>query len=144
MGIHGTNDTVENKFATGDFTFRTYRGISVLNASGIVQQRTAHDYDRPMLVVSDRRKRKEVGDVVPQKAGFFWRVLDVPFRDSLLRTARFELPRALKVGRAERRAHDEEKLQRREEAINRQVAAHVTAVHVTAHVTARVRDRPRT
>ena len=37
---------------------RFFRGISVLNASGIVQQRAAHDFDRPLHVVSDRRKRK--------------------------------------------------------------------------------------
>ena len=58
LGVHGTNDGVENKFASADYTMRTYRGISVLNTSGIVQQRTAHDFDRPLNVVSDRRKRK--------------------------------------------------------------------------------------
>eukprot|EP00966_Prymnesium_polylepis_P257566 5950260-Prymnesium_polylepis.1 len=47
---HATNDSVENKFATGDFVMRTFRGISVLNASGIVQQRAAHDFDRPLHI----------------------------------------------------------------------------------------------
>jgi hypothetical protein len=45
-GVHTTNDSVENKFATGDFVMRTFRGISVCNASGIVEQRNAHDFDR--------------------------------------------------------------------------------------------------
>eukprot|EP00966_Prymnesium_polylepis_P054945 1270181-Prymnesium_polylepis.1 len=35
MGAHGTNDAVENKFATADFVMRTFRRISVVNASGI-------------------------------------------------------------------------------------------------------------
>ena len=48
----------ENKFATADYVMRYFRGISVHNASGIVQQRAAHDFDRPSNVVSDRRKRK--------------------------------------------------------------------------------------
>ena len=39
-GITGCNDAVESKFAAADYVMRTYRGISVLNASGIVQQRT--------------------------------------------------------------------------------------------------------
>ena len=58
LGVHGTNDSVENKFGSADYAMRTYRNISVLNTSGIVQQRTAHDFDRPLNVVSDRRKRK--------------------------------------------------------------------------------------
>ena len=32
-GISATNDISENKFATGDFVMRTYRHISVHNAS---------------------------------------------------------------------------------------------------------------
>eukprot|EP00966_Prymnesium_polylepis_P125508 2901719-Prymnesium_polylepis.2 len=62
---HATNDSVENKFATGDFVMRTFRGISdsVLNASGIVQhERAAHDFDRLLHVVSDRRKRKATAE----------------------------------------------------------------------------------
>ena len=48
QGVDGTNDAVENKFASADFVMRTYRNISVLNTSGQVQQRTAHDFDRPL------------------------------------------------------------------------------------------------
>ena len=49
-GVQGTNCAVESKFAAADYVMRSYRGISVLNASGIVQQRTAHDFaDRPLI-----------------------------------------------------------------------------------------------
>ena len=71
-GVHATNDAVENKFATADYVMRTYRGVSVLNTSGIVQQRSAHDFDRPLKVLSDRRKRKRGGETVPVPDGFFW------------------------------------------------------------------------
>ena len=55
---HQNNDSVENKFSSADFCMRTYRHISVPNVSGMVQQRTAHDFDQKLLIVSDRRKRK--------------------------------------------------------------------------------------
>ena len=58
LGCKVTNDDVENKFATADYLMRTYRHISTHNVSGGVQQRSAHDYDRPLPIVSDRRKRK--------------------------------------------------------------------------------------
>eukprot|EP00966_Prymnesium_polylepis_P064269 1489982-Prymnesium_polylepis.3 len=108
---------------------QTFRGLSVINASGIVQQRAAHDFDRPLRVVSDRRKRKasaeaqEEAEADPQP-GFFWR-LECNARRALVRMARRELPRALKVGREEKLSHDEEKLQRREEAVQRQLDAAV-------------------
>eukprot|EP00966_Prymnesium_polylepis_P321162 7377471-Prymnesium_polylepis.1 len=50
MGVHVTNDAVENKFATADFTMRTYRGISVHAVAGIVEQRNAHDFDHAVLI----------------------------------------------------------------------------------------------
>ena len=57
---------------------RTYRNISVLNASGVVQQRAAHDFDRPLHVVSDKRKRKaapeEAAAAEAPRPGFFWRL----------------------------------------------------------------------
>ena len=119
LGIDSTNDGVENKFSTADHVVRTYRHISVMHASGIVQQRTAHDFDRPCRVVSDRRKRKADGDEPPARGGFFWDHLTDDQRRSLTRMARREAPEARKVGRAERLAHDEEKLARREEAVQR-------------------------
>ena len=116
-GAHGTNDAVENKFATADYVMRFFRGISVLNASGIVQQRTAHDFDRPLLIVSDRRKRKADEEESPrQPIGCFW-ALTPALRHALIGMVRKELPNARKVGREQKRSHDEEKLARREEAV---------------------------
>ena len=96
-GAHGTNDAVENKFATADYVMRFFRGISVLNASGIVQQRTAHDFDHPLLIVSDRRKRKTAGAEPEsdkrQEAGFFWSVLNDALRSSLVRASIVESSR---------------------------------------------------
>jgi hypothetical protein len=120
-GAHVTNDAVENKFATADYVMRVFRGISVLNASGMVQQRTAHDFDRAVLIVSDRRKRKASADEAPerQSAGFFWRVLDTPLRHALVEMVRHEVGVARTKAQQEKRAHDEEKLLRREEALLR-------------------------
>ena len=125
-GCHGTNDMSENKFAMADYVMRTFRGISVLNASGIVQQRTAHDFDRALTVVSDRRKRKQGGAEPPaQKDGFFWSVLDGKLRCALVEMARHGLAHAQAEARSEKQMHDEEKLARREEALTRQLNAAV-------------------
>ena len=56
--------------------------------------------------------------------GFFWR-LAAPLRGSLVSMARHELPARLKQGRVDKLKHDEEKLQRREEAVQRQLHATV-------------------
>ena len=97
----------------------------MLNASGVVQQRASHDYDRPLQVVSDRRKRKAAEpEAAAPRLGFFWR-LSRELRRSLLRMVRQELPSAQKVARDEKVAHDEEKLARREEAVQRQLDAAV-------------------
>ena len=149
IGCDGTNDKVENKFASADWVMRRaqllepaasalllahplpltppriFRNISVLNASGVVQQRASHDYDRPLQVVSDRRKRKAAEpEAAAPRLGFFWR-LSRELRRSLLRMVRQELPSAQKVARDEKVAHDEEKLARREEAVQRQLDAAV-------------------
>ena len=81
-----TNDAVENKFAIADYIMRFYRNMSVFNVSGVVQQRAAHDYDRPLDVVSDRRKRKAEPAEAPP-LGFFWR-LRADLRSSLVTMAR--------------------------------------------------------
>ena len=123
----GTNDSAENKFAIGDYYMRTYRHISTFNVSGMVQQRGAHDYDRPLRVVSDRRKRKATPEAEAEAApqpGFFWR-LTRELRRALVRMSIRRLPDALKVARGEKLAHDQEKLQRREEAVQRQLDAAV-------------------
>ena len=118
LGATACNDAVESKFAAADYVMRTYRGISVLNASGIVQQRTAHDFDRAVSIGSDRRKRKAPAEEPRKVVGFFW-ALTPELRNSLIEMARHELPNALKVGREEKRSHDTEKLSRREEAVQR-------------------------
>ena len=126
QGAHGTNDAVENKFATADFVMRTFRRISVVNASGVVQQRTAHDFDRPLTVVSDRRKRKATApEPEKQEAGFFWRVLNSTLRDSLVEMARREAPAARQAAAKDKLSHNHEKLARREEALTRQLNAAV-------------------
>ena len=103
---------------------RKHRGISVFNAAGIVQQRTTHDFDRPLMVVSDRRKRKaiESEEQGVQSVGLFWR-MSAELRSSLVTVVRRELPTALQTHRSEKQAHDDEKLQRREEAVQRQLTA---------------------
>lgn len=104
---------------------RFFRGISTLNASGIVQQRAAHDFDRPVHIVSDRRrkrKRRQEATGEAAKVGFFWR-LSPEMRGALLEMARRELQPATSKAREERRQHDEEKLKRREEALTRQLNA---------------------
>ena len=122
--VHGTNDAVENKFAIADYVMRTYRKISVFNTGGIIIQRGAHDFDRPLNVKSDRRKRKATPEAQAASApqpGFFWRVLTKPLRHALVDMVRHELCPALRVARDELQQHDDEKLQRREEAIIRKL-----------------------
>lgn len=122
-GVHATNDPVENKFASGDYVMRTYRGISVLNASGIVQQRAAHDFDRELNIVSDRRKRKRDAEEQDEQRGdgFFWATLTSELRSSLVTMSRREAVDARRVNREEKEQHDAEKLARREEALQRQL-----------------------
>ena len=138
QGIDGTNDRSENKFAIADFVMRTYRGISIVNASGIVQQRSAHDFDRPSRVVSDRRKRKATAAGAADAAanadaattaaqpkvggGFFWR-LSCELRHSLVEMARLQLQPAIAKGRLERQQHDQEKLAKREQAVQTQLSS---------------------
>ena len=119
-GVHGTNDGSENKFAIADYVMRTFRKMSVFNVAGVVTQRGAHDYDRPVKVVSDRRKRKATAEAPQFTGGFFWR-LSKELRIALMQGARHELDGALKTHRHDVAAHDEEKLARREEALTRQL-----------------------
>ena len=122
MGCNTTNDSVENKFATGDFVMRTFRKISVANASGIVEQRNAHDFDRAVTIVSDRRKRKVSDEPEKQQVGFFWRLTEAA-RHALIRVGRRLAPEERSGARADKKAHDAEKLARREEAVQRQLLA---------------------
>ena len=118
-GIDGSNDRTESKFAVADVHMRRSRHISIHNVAGIIQQRTQHDFDRSVTIVNDRRKRKSDAEQ-EKKLGFFW-TLRAELRESLGLVARRDLPEALKQDRADRRAHDAEKLKRREEAVQRQL-----------------------
>ena len=126
VGIDGTNDSSENKFAIADRYMRFFRGVSTLNLAGLVQQRNAHDFDRPVLIVSDRRKRKRAEEPAARapKPGFFWR-LSPEARSALMEMARRELKPAISQAAKDRRKHDDEKLKRREEALTRQLNAAV-------------------
>ena len=149
IGCNGTNDTVENKFAIADFVMRcgreidarlklhpavvwpkcsefgrSSRGISCFNTSGIVVQRNAHDFDWPLNIKSDRRKRKATpegqAEAEAQQPGFFWQ-LSRELRRSLVRMALRNVKGAAAEARADREAHDAEKLARREEAVQHQL-----------------------
>ena len=123
-GAHVNNDAVENKFATADYVMRTFRYMSVVNVSGCVQQRTAHDFDQPLRIVSDRRKRKATAaaqeEAETQRVGFFWR-LTKELRHALVEMARRDAAGTRQAARKDQQAHDEEKLARREEALQRQL-----------------------
>ena len=49
---------VETNFGAADNCMRTYRNMTAENMSGMVQQGRNHDFDMPLNVASDRRKRK--------------------------------------------------------------------------------------
>ena len=86
----------------------------------VVQQRSAHNFDRPLRIVSDRRKRKATTEQPKFEGGFFWR-LSTELRGSLVEMARRELTSAVKKGQEEKQQHDEEKLSKREQAVQRQL-----------------------
>ena len=69
-------------------------------------------------------KHRPLLSLVPQEAppkpGFFWELND-GLRGALVSMVRRELPKALAVGRSQQRSHDEEKLSRREEALQRRL-----------------------
>ena len=65
-GAHVNNGRVESHFGKGDTVMRTYRRSTTENYSGMVQQAYNHDFDQPLNVTSDRRKRKEGRYARPQ------------------------------------------------------------------------------
>jgi len=88
-----------------------------------VEQRNAHDFDRPVLIVSDRRKRKqEPAEPEKTEPGFFWRFTP-PMRYALLAMGRRLAPGERISARKDKAAHDAEKLARREEAVQRKLRA---------------------
>ena len=64
--------------------------------------------------------------MAPQKVGAFWG-LSSALRTSLVTTARHRLKASLEQARTEKEKHDEEKLARREEAVQRQLDATIDA-----------------
>ena len=69
-------------------------------------------------MASDCRKRKHPGNVEEARDGFYWRQ-SRELRRAIIELARRERLDAVKQDRADRRAHDDEKLARREEAVQR-------------------------
>ena len=78
-----------------------------------------------MVIVSDRRKRKaSTPEPEKQEVGFFWK-LTASARHALLMMARRLAPKERSSTRADKVAHDREKLARREEAVQRKLRAAV-------------------
>ena len=88
------------------------------------QQRNAHDFDREVEIISDRRKRKKTPEPEKKSSGFFWR-LPIEARHALLQTARRLAPEERSSARSDKAEHDAEKLARREEAVQRLLVATV-------------------
>ena len=67
---------------------------------GALQQRTAHDFDRTINMVSDRRKRKATleAEAEQPQPGFFWQ-LARELRRALVRMARHDVAAARAAGR---------------------------------------------
>ena len=106
---------------------RFFRSISVLNATGSFQQRGAHDFDCPLHMVSDHRKRKATPEATreaetQQQEGIFWR-LSKELRHSLLRMVRREIRNVRTAARAAKQQPDKYKFQPREETITQQLHA---------------------
>ena len=79
----------------------------------MAQQMRMHDFDRPSLIVSDRRKRKHA-QAAP-RGGFFHSGLTVELQESLVEYARLTAASARADGRLALAAQNEERLSRREE-----------------------------
>ena len=115
-GAHVMNDHVESNFGTYDYLARIFRNASAENISGIVQQRRNGDFEQPLNVASDRRKRKHDAPE-PSRGGFFWTGLTDELRASLVSAVRKERESASSAGRTALAEHDEAKLERREERV---------------------------
>ena len=117
-GAHVNNARVESHFGKADNVMRTYRRSTTENYSGMVQQAYNHDFDQPINVDSDRRKRKAGAPDPSPSGGFFWsHALTDELRASLVSAVRKEAAHARSEGRKALAAHDEAKLERREERL---------------------------
>ena len=118
-GAHVNNGRVESHFGKADHLMRTFRGATSEAYAGMVQQAYNHDFDMPLNVASDRRKRKaDTPDPTP-RGGFFWSspLMTDELRSSLVSTVRKEAEHARSEGRKALIEHDAAKLARREERL---------------------------
>ena len=117
-GAHVNNARVESHFGRADVVMRTYRRATTENYSGMVQQAYNRDFDQPINVASDRRKRKAGTPDPSPSGGFFWSdALTVELRASLVSAVRKEAEHARTEGRKALAEHDAAKLARREERL---------------------------
>ena len=115
-GAHVTNCRVESNFGCVDVLMRMYRHATVENISGMAQQMRNGDFDRTANVDHGRgRKRKKAEQEL--KGGFFWTGLTPELQSSLVEYTRKAAAGARAEGRRALKAHDDEKLQRREERL---------------------------
>ena len=88
------------------------------NISGVAQQMRNHDFDQPVAVHQERSRKKRREEAAPQeRGGFFWSGLTPELQQSLVEYTRRAAAGARADGRLVLAAHDEEKLQRREERV---------------------------
>ena len=119
MGAHVMNAHVESHFGKADNCMRTYRNATAENIAGMVQQAYNQDFDQPLNVASDRRKRKSDAPEPSVGGGFFWcnKLMTDELRSSLVSAVRKESESARIEGRKALAAHDTAKLKRREERL---------------------------
>ena len=117
-GAYVNNARVESHFGKADNVMRSYRRSTTENYSGMVQQAYNHDFDLPLNVASDRRKRAADAPDPTPAGGFFWSSqLTDELRASLVSAVRKEAEGARTAGRTALAAHDAAKLARREERL---------------------------
>ena len=114
-GAHVTNDRVESNFGCVDTLMQMFRYATVESISGMAQQMRQHDFDTAPAIVSDRRKRKH--EKAAHVGGFFYTGLTPELQESLVAYARCSAGAAREAGHEALRAHEAEKLERREERV---------------------------
>jgi hypothetical protein len=92
IGAHVMNAHVESHFGKADNCMRTYRNATAENIAGMVQQAYNQDFDQPLNVSSDRRKRKSDAPEPSVGGGFFWcnKLMTDELRSSLVSAVRKE------------------------------------------------------
>lgn len=117
-GAYVNNARVESHFGKADNVMRAYRRSTTENYSGMVQQAYNHDFDLPLNIASDRRKRKADAPDPTPTGGFFWsKALTDDLRSSLVSAVRKEAAPARAAGRTALIEHDAAKLARREQRL---------------------------